>query len=219
VIVPAWWTPKGRQRAKIRLQVKGKGSKSAAIKGKGLFSADSLVEYQYELAIGGERVSEQEWQALVNSKTPLVQFRGQWMELDKDKMQEMLEFWKKHRQENPDLSLIDFMKLTAEGEASEQLEVERDRALSDMLEKLNDKSRLELIADPAQFQGKLRDYQKRGVSWLSYLESLGLNGCLADDMGLGKSAQVIARYCKSGKFYLLQKRQKKRSHLRFYPRC
>jgi len=193
VIVPAWWTPKGRQRAKIRLQVKGKGSKSAAIKGKGLFSADSLVEYQYELAIGGERVSEQEWQALVNSKTPLVQFRGQWMELDKDKMQEMLEFWKKHRQENPDLSLIDFMKLTAEGEASEQLEVERDRALSDMLEKLNDKSRLELIADPAKFQGKLRDYQKRGVSWLSYLESLGLNGCLADDMGLGKSAQVIAR--------------------------
>ncbi|TAG21978.1 MAG: ATP-dependent helicase, partial [Oscillatoriales cyanobacterium] len=189
VIVPAWWTPKGRQRAKIRLQVKGKGSKSAAIKGKGLFSADSLVEYQYELAIGGERVSEQEWQALVNSKTPLVQFRGQWMELDKDKMQEMLNFWQKHREENPDVSLIDFMKLTAEGEASEDLEVERDRALSDMLEKLHDKSRLELIADPVRFQGKLRDYQKRGVSWLSYLES----GCLADDMGLGKSAQVIAR--------------------------
>ncbi|TAF58006.1 MAG: DEAD/DEAH box helicase [Oscillatoriales cyanobacterium] len=193
VIVPAWWTPKGRQRAKIRLQVKGKGSKSAAIKGKGLFSATSLVEYQYELAIGGERVSEQEWQALVNSKTPLVQFRGQWMELDKDKMQEMLNFWKKHREENPDVSLIDFMKLTAEGEASEDLEVERDRALSDMLEKLHDKSRLELITDPVSFQGKLRDYQKRGVSWLSYLESLGLNGCLADDMGLGKSAQVIAR--------------------------
>ncbi|MEG4965002.1 SNF2-related protein, partial [Microcoleus sp. K4-C2] len=115
------------------------------------------------------------------------------MELDKDKMQEMLNFWQKHREENPDVSLIDFMKLTAEGEASEELEVERDRALSDMLEKLNDKSRLELIADPAKFQGKLRDYQKRGVSWLSYLESLGLNGCLADDMGLGKSAQVIAR--------------------------
>ena len=115
------------------------------------------------------------------------------MELDKDKMQEMLEFWKKHREENPDVSLIDFMKLTAEGEASEELEVERDQALSDMLEKLHDKSRLELIADPVRFQGKLRDYQKRGVSWLSYLESLGLNGCLADDMGLGKSAQVIAR--------------------------
>jgi SNF2 family DNA or RNA helicase len=193
VIVPAWWTPQGRQRAKIRLQVKKKGSTSSSGASKSLFSADSLVEYQYELAIGGERVSEQEWQALVNSKTPLVQFRGQWMELDKDKMQEMLDFWKKHREEHPEIGLIDFMKLTAEGEASEQLEVERDRALSDMLEKLNDKSRLELISDPVRFQGKLRDYQKRGVSWLGYLESLGLNGCLADDMGLGKSAQVIAR--------------------------
>ncbi|MCY7284751.1 MAG: DEAD/DEAH box helicase [Cyanobacteria bacterium CAN_BIN43] len=192
VIVPAWWTPKGRQRAKIRLQAKGL-SKSSGSKGKGYFSADSLVEYQYELAIGGEKVSEQEWQQLVNAKVPLVQFRGQWMELDQDKMQEMLEFWKKHRQENPHLSLIDFMRLTAEGEAGEQLEVDRDQALSEMLDKLNDKSQLEVIADPAKFRGKLRDYQKRGVSWLSYLESLGLNGCLADDMGLGKSAQVIAR--------------------------
>ena len=42
-------------------------------------------------------------------------------------------------------------------------------------------------------QGKLREYQKRGVSWIQYLEKLGLNGCLADDMGLGKSVQVIAR--------------------------
>ncbi|MFS8119157.1 MAG: DEAD/DEAH box helicase, partial [Microcoleus sp.] len=42
-------------------------------------------------------------------------------------------------------------------------------------------------------QGNLREYQKRGVSWLQYLEQLGLNGCLADDMGLGKTIQVIAR--------------------------
>lgn len=93
VIVPAWWTPKGRQRAKVRLRAKG-FSKSGSSQGKGYFSADSLVEYKYELAIGGELVSEQEWQQLVNAKTPLVQFRGQWMELDQDKMQEMLEFWK-----------------------------------------------------------------------------------------------------------------------------
>jgi SNF2 family DNA or RNA helicase len=59
--------------------------------------------------------------------------------------------------------------------------------------KLNDKSRLELVEELPQFQGTLREYQKRGVSWLSYLENLGLNGCLADDMGLGKTIQAIAR--------------------------
>ncbi|MBA3922364.1 MAG: DEAD/DEAH box helicase, partial [Nostocaceae cyanobacterium] len=49
------------------------------------------------------------------------------------------------------------------------------------------------ITDLPNLQGNLREYQKRGVSWLQYLEQLGLNGCLADDMGLGKSVQVIAR--------------------------
>ena len=55
------------------------------------------------------------------------------------------------------------------------------------------RSRLEPISELDNLQGTLREYQKRGVSWLQYLENLGLNGCLADDMGLGKSVQVIAR--------------------------
>ncbi|WP_446698371.1 DEAD/DEAH box helicase [Anabaena sp. PCC 7938] len=62
-----------------------------------------------------------------------------------------------------------------------------------MMAKLQDKSSLEPISDQLNLQGNLREYQKRGVAWLEYLERLGLNGCLADDMGLGKSVQVIAR--------------------------
>jgi SNF2 family DNA or RNA helicase len=192
VIIPAWWTPKGHQRAKVRLKAKGK-SIGGKDKAKSYFSYDNLVEYQYDLAIGGEQVTEKEWMELVEAKSPLVKFRGQWMHLDQDKMQQMLEFWKKQQIENPELTLIDFMRMTAEG--GEDLEVEYDRAqsLAEMLDKLHDKSRLEAIADPVQLQGTLREYQKRGVSWLSYLEQLGLNGCLADDMGLGKTVQVIAR--------------------------
>jgi SNF2 family DNA or RNA helicase len=75
----------------------------------------------------------------------------------------------------------------------DDLDLAHDRALTEMLSRLHDPSRFEPIAEPALFQGQLREYQKRGVSWLQYLETLGLNGCLADDMGLGKSAQVIAR--------------------------
>jgi SNF2 family DNA or RNA helicase len=193
VIIPAWWTPKGHQRAKVRLRAKGKSLSTTKDKAKSYFSYDNLVQYQYDLAIGGEKVSEKEWLELVKAKSPLVQFRGQWMHLDQDKMQQMLEFWKTQQIENPELSLIDFMRMTAEG--GEDLEVEFDRAqtLAEMLDKLHDKSQLEAIADPTQLQGTLREYQKRGVSWLSYLEQLGLNGCLADDMGLGKTVQVIAR--------------------------
>jgi hypothetical protein len=116
VIVPAWWTPKGRQRAKVRLKAKGK-SLGGNDKAKSYFSFDTLVQYQYELAIGDEPVTEQEWHQLVNAKTPLVKFRGQWMELDQDKMQQMLEFWKHQQAENPEMSLMDFIKLTQRGMA------------------------------------------------------------------------------------------------------
>lgn len=193
VIVPAWWTPQGRQRAKVRLKAKGKSLTGGADKTKKYFSFENLVEYQYELAIGGEHVNEQEWNQLVNAKTPLVKFRGQWLELDQDKMRQMLEFWKTQQQEHPELSLLDFLKLTAGDDDSVELEVDRSSSLAEMLAKLSDKSQLQPIANPKDLQGNLRDYQKRGVSWVQYLEQLGLNGCLADDMGLGKTIQVIAR--------------------------
>ena len=193
VVVPAWYTPQGRKRAKVRLKAKGKSLTSGEDKSKQYFSFDRLVEYQYDLAIGGEPVDEQEWNQLVSAKTPLVQFRGQWLELDQDKMRQMLEFWKTHQQDNPELSLLDFLKLTTEDDEDLELEVDRNSSLAEMLNKLGDKSQLQAIDNPEHLQGNLREYQKRGVSWLQYLEQLGLNGCLADDMGLGKTIQVIAR--------------------------
>ncbi len=191
VIVPAWWTPKGRQRAKVRLNAKG--TSSGSNKAKSYFSLETLVEYQYNLSIGDQAVSEQEWQQLVGTKSSLVKFRGQWMELDRDKMKQMLEFWKQQQAENPQMSLLEFMKLTADEGDELEVDFERDGTLAAMMSQLNDKSRLEPTDDPDQLQGTLRDYQKRGLSWLHYLERLGLNGCLADDMGLGKTVQVIAR--------------------------
>jgi SNF2 family DNA or RNA helicase len=192
VIVPSWWTPQGRQRAKVRLKVKGKSLSGGEDKTKKYFSVEHLVEYQYELAIGEQPVSEQEWQQLVSAKTSLVRFRGQWMELDQDKMRQMLEFWKTQQQENSELSLLDFLKLTASDQDLD-VQVDRQDALSKMLNRLSDKSQLQPVENPKHLQGKLREYQKRGVSWLHYLEEIGVNGCLADDMGLGKTIQVIAR--------------------------
>ncbi|GAQ79429.1 putative SNF2 family N-terminal domain containing protein [Klebsormidium nitens] len=41
------------------------------------------------------------------------------------------------------------------------------------------------------FQGEMRDYQVKGVKWLISLWNNGLNGILADQMGLGKTVQTI----------------------------
>lgn len=53
-------------------------------------------------------------------------------------------------------------------------------------------SAIETINIPPQFQGKLRDYQKKGVDWLNFLREYCLGGILADDMGLGKTVQTLA---------------------------
>ncbi len=74
------------------------------------------------------------------------------MELDRDKMRQMLEFWKTQQQENPELRLLDFLKLAAGEDDSLELEVERDGTLADMLA-LNDKSQLEVIENPKNLRG------------------------------------------------------------------
>jgi hypothetical protein len=67
------------------------------------------------------------------------------------------------------------------------------------------------VAAPPTLLGELRSYQAHGLSWLNLLDDMGFGGCLADDMGLGKSLQVIA-------FILLLKNKKgKRTHLIVVP--
>jgi SNF2 family DNA or RNA helicase len=192
VIVPAWWTPQGQRRAKLRLRPQSKKS-SAKSESPSYFSLETLVDYQYELTVGDQVLTPQEWEDLVNAKSSLVQFRGEWLQLNPAKMQEMLSFWQAHRDGDPNLSLLDLMKIGADPTGDIEIDASRDRLMGDLLGTLHNKSQLKPIGELPLLKGTLRDYQGRGVAWLSYLESLGLNGCLADDMGLGKTVQVIAR--------------------------
>ena len=191
VVVPAWWTPSGRRRAKLRLRSSGASTSSSGTSaGTSKLGLDQLLQYRYALSIGDEEISEEEWLDLIEAKTPLVQFRGEWIELDRERMREMLEFWQRQGQETVELSLPELLQQTAQDDA---LEIDRDSALAEMLERLRDDSRLELAATPDGLNATLRDYQRRGLAWIGYLEQLGMNGCLADDMGLGKTMQVIAQ--------------------------
>ena len=45
---------------------------------------------------------------------------------------------------------------------------------------------------PRASWGRLRDYQREGLGWMQFLRRFSFGGCLADDMGVGKTAQVLA---------------------------
>ena len=198
ILVPSWWTPKGRQRARLRINASARSStagKSGSTQpASGYFDLDSVVQFQYELSVGGETVSQKEWQELVNAKSPLVKFRGEWMELDQGQMARTLTLWQEQQQGESGHSGISIgSMLKAVSEANEETtEFAFDTALDNVLRRLEDKQEFPPINDPRDLRGELRPYQKTGVSWLTDMELLGLNPCLADDMGLGKTVQVIA---------------------------
>ncbi len=48
------------------------------------------------------------------------------------------------------------------------------------------------VEQPEGFTGTLRDYQRHGLAWMKFLDQFGFGGCLADDMGVGKTPQVLA---------------------------
>jgi len=69
-----------------------------------------------------------------------------------------------------------------------------DEAFERIRDELSRGERPEAEDEPEGFQGTLRHYQREGLGWLSFLERMGLGGCLADDMGLGKTIQVLAMF-------------------------
>jgi superfamily II DNA or RNA helicase len=73
-----------------------------------------------------------------------------------------------------------------------QPEVHVDELFERMRERLRSFTGVKVMEQPAGFVGQLRDYQCEGLGWMEFLREFGFGGCLADDMGVGKTAQVLA---------------------------
>ncbi|MBE8167240.1 MAG: DEAD/DEAH box helicase, partial [Shewanella sp.] len=188
IIVPAWWTSKGRLKAKAKLNAKtNTSSKPAAANG--FLSQDSLIQFDFQYAMGEHQLDANEWQQLLDAKSDLIYFRGSWVEIDKAemlKMQKLIETSKKDQQFG---SLNDLISMAAD---TENYDVELDEHVKRMFDHLTNKEAFKQVTQPKNLNAQLRPYQNRGMSWLAYLEDLGMNPCLADDMGLGKTMQVIS---------------------------
>lgn len=70
--------------------------------------------------------------------------------------------------------------------------VQSDAQFESRRQRLRDFSRITPQRLPKGFTGVLRPYQKAGYDWLHFLHEYGFGGCLADDMGTGKTIQTLA---------------------------
>lgn len=73
-----------------------------------------------------------------------------------------------------------------------QPEATCDEAFALLRDKLASFRGIAAAKQPPGFKGTLRSYQKEGLGWIEFLREFGFGGCLADDMGVGKTAQVLA---------------------------
>jgi SNF2 family DNA or RNA helicase len=155
----------------------------------------SLLNFRWELTIGGQSLSKEQFDRLVALNTPLVEINNEWVELRPQDIKAAQSFFAA-RKDQTTLSLEDALRIgTGDTQMIEKLPVvsfEASGALQDLLTTLTGKRTVEEIEPPASFQGSLRPYQARGVGWLAFLEEWNLGACLADDMGLGKTIEFIA---------------------------
>ena len=194
LLVPPWWNKPGT-RLGVRLNL----SSTSRLKGQspvssGHMNLENLVQYRWQLSLGETELSREEFDALVALKSPLVQIRGQWVQLDPEQIEAAIHFWQKHDDEGL-LSLPEAMQLGLAGQAQhEGLVVEGvafDEWLQRWLNRLQGDEKLELLPKPAGVRAELRPYQQYGYSWLHFAGNWGLGVILADDMGLGKTVQAL----------------------------
>ena len=180
----------------VRLSLRPKQRQAAQKGGVANLSFESIIAYDWQLALGGEPLSPAEFEKLSALKVPLVQVRGQWVELRPDQIQQAIKFWEKRRGAG-ELSLQEALRIALSLEPTSPAaglpvtEVVADDWLDDLMQQMTG-GKITPLPAPGEFHGTLRPYQSAGLSWLAFLRQWGLGACLADDMGLGKTIQVIA---------------------------
>ncbi|MBC2604398.1 DEAD/DEAH box helicase [Puniceicoccus vermicola] len=191
VRLPNWWKKRKGPRPQVAATIGKKRTSGVGLEG--------MLDFSLEVVVDGRTLTRQEVEALLDGEDGLVRLGGDWVEVNREQLQEALDHWRAV-EEAGGLSMVEGMRLLAGApgnlQSEEELEARREWAfaqpgewMSEMLGQLRSPDR---AAAPSSLEATLRPYQEKGLNWLWFCGQTGLGGCLADDMGLGKTIQVLA---------------------------
>ncbi|MFF8942771.1 SNF2-related protein [Streptomyces sp. NPDC014864] len=163
----------------------------SATDGTGFFESEELLRFGWQLALGGDELTDAEMDALAEAHRPVVRLRDRWVLVDPALVR------KARKRELGLLDPVDALSVALTGTADvdgETVEAVPVGALAALRTRLT--AGVAPAEPPQGLRATLRDYQLRGLAWLDLMTSLGLGGCLADDMGLGKTVTLIALHLK-----------------------
>jgi len=175
--------PKGLDHL-IRPQISAKVTTSSPETAKSYLSLQNVLDFEWQVALGDQLLSRQEFVKLVRTQSGIVKLKDQFVYLDDKEIERIL---KSLDAGGPRLTPGEAFKSILAGE-HDGSKLHLDDRVKDMIEEM---LKAASIAVPAELHATLRDYQKRGFEWLARNIALGFGSLLADDMGLGKTIQII----------------------------
>lgn len=153
----------------------------------------SAVSARLSVRIDGELATEEELLFILDQGSPLVFFRDRWIEVDCQAIRDALRAMRSAKAKK--LTMREAVRFATGTARLGGMRVEDVRAhgwLRGLLNELRGDERFAILPPPKGLDGELRDYQRRGYSWIAFLAKWGFGPCLADDMGLGKTIQTIS---------------------------
>lgn len=203
VLAPDWWdSPTVRLGARLQVQSEDVdlSDPMPAVSGGAAGSASthlglsSLVNYRWQIAVGDTSLSLEQFEKLAGQHSPLIRLNGRWVEIRPEDVKAAVRFIR----ENPggQMEVGRALRLAYASDPKETgvpiLGMDATGWVAAVFGDAAANTKMPMIEAPEGFVGTLRAYQLKGLSWLAFLDRLGLGACLADDMGLGKTIQLLA---------------------------
>ncbi|MBS6603230.1 MAG: DEAD/DEAH box helicase [Brachyspira sp.] len=149
-------------------------------------SLEDILEFSYEIAIGNEKISLEEFNKLVETSNGLIKYKNKYVLIDKEESKKIFEQIAKANFKS--LSRMELIHASMSGQLA-QYDFDYDDAFARVIQ---DFTKPIEVTPPETLKGDLRPYQQTGLKWLWTNVSKGFGVCMADDMGLGKTIQIIS---------------------------
>lgn len=158
---------------------------------------DQLLGFEYQVALGNDVLSAEEFRKLVRRLSGIVKIRDQYVLITDQDLQKLF-----NELERPaKLTSMELLK-SALAEEYHGATVTLTKEVRKLISRMAPSGRIPL---PESLTASLRPYQLNGFRWMAQNSFIGFGSLIADDMGLGKTVQVIATLLKFKKEGLLKR--------------
>ena len=178
--------PRASINAKVKASRSGELMEIFNTVSTGSISLDDILEFSYEVALGDEKISLEEFNKLLNESDGLIQHNGKYILVDKTEGKKLYE--QIANANHKKMTRLELIHASMSGQL-QNYDFNYDEAYANVIK---DFAKPVDVEEPKDLKGELRPYQMTGLKWLWTNVSKGFGCCMADDMGLGKTIQVIS---------------------------